>query len=104
MVKWYCVKNSRGSSDVTVGNCRAHLMTEANPDDAVAQQAANGDRHAQEELLASFRLQLRRMIEVRLDRRLAPRTDASDIVQEALTAALLRLPEYFADPKISFYP
>ncbi len=41
---------------------------------------------------------------MRLDRRLVARADPSDIVQETMKAALVRLPEYFADPQISFYP
>jgi RNA polymerase sigma-70 factor (ECF subfamily) len=41
---------------------------------------------------------------MRLDKRISARVDASDIVQEAMRDAFRRLPEYFADPQISFYP
>jgi RNA polymerase sigma-70 factor (ECF subfamily) len=67
-------------------------------------RAAGGDHRAQVELLARYRARLRRMIEMRLDRRLAARADPSDIVQETMKTAIVRLPEYFADPQISFYP
>jgi RNA polymerase sigma-70 factor, ECF subfamily len=72
--------------------------------DNLVHRAAGGDHQAQAALLARYRARLRRMIEMRLDRRLAARADPSDIVQETMTTALVRLPEYFADPQISFYP
>jgi RNA polymerase sigma-70 factor (ECF subfamily) len=72
--------------------------------DDLMRRAAAGDHRAQAELLARYRTRLRRMIEMRLDRRVAARADPSDIVQETMRAALGRLPEYFADPQISFYP
>jgi RNA polymerase sigma-70 factor (ECF subfamily) len=73
-------------------------------DDDLLQRAAGGDHRAQAELLARYRVRLRRMIEMRLDRRLGARADPSDIVQETMKTALVRLPDYFADPRISFYP
>jgi RNA polymerase sigma-70 factor (ECF subfamily) len=44
------------------------------------------------------------MVAVRLDRRLAARVDASDIVQEALADAARQLPDYLRDRPIPFYP
>jgi RNA polymerase sigma-70 factor (ECF subfamily) len=67
-------------------------------------RAGAGDKQAGIELLGCYRGQLRRMIAIRLDRRLSARIDASDVVQEALNNAFARLPEYFADPQLSFYP
>lgn len=72
--------------------------------DELMRLAAAGDRRAQADLLARYRAQLRRMIEMRLDRRLTARADPSDIVQETMKTAIQRLPEYFADPQIAFYP
>jgi RNA polymerase sigma-70 factor, ECF subfamily len=72
--------------------------------DNLMHRAAGGDHQAQAALLARYRARLRRMIEMRLDRRVAARADPSDVVQETMKAALVRLPEYFADPQISFYP
>jgi RNA polymerase sigma-70 factor (ECF subfamily) len=64
----------------------------------------NGDEQARAELLDLHRDRLRKMVAIRLDRRLAARVDASDIVQEAMRDAFERLPEYFSDPQIAFYP
>jgi RNA polymerase sigma-70 factor (ECF subfamily) len=44
------------------------------------------------------------MVGVRLDRRLAPRLDPSDVVQEALAEAARRLPDYLRDRPLPFYP
>jgi RNA polymerase sigma-70 factor (ECF subfamily) len=44
------------------------------------------------------------MVAMRIDRRIAARVDPSDIVQDAMKVAFKRLPEYFADPQLSFYP
>ena len=44
------------------------------------------------------------MIAVRLDRRMAARVDASDIVQEALTEAAGRLSDYVSNRPLPFYP
>jgi RNA polymerase sigma-70 factor (ECF subfamily) len=41
------------------------------------------------------------MVAARLDRRLAPRVDASDLVQETLATAAARLDEYLRDRRIS---
>jgi RNA polymerase sigma-70 factor (ECF subfamily) len=43
------------------------------------------------------------MVAVRLDRRLAPRIDASDVVQEALLEADRRLDGYLRERPIPFY-
>ncbi len=44
------------------------------------------------------------MIAARLDRRLAPRLDPSDVVQETLTDAARRLPDYLRNRPLPFYP
>lgn len=67
-------------------------------------QAGDGDESARAELLNRYRGQLRRMIAVRLDKRVAARVDASDIVQDTMKVAHERLPEYFANPHLAFYP
>jgi RNA polymerase sigma-70 factor, ECF subfamily len=67
-------------------------------------RANTGDAEARSELLELYRDRLRRMVAIRLDKRLAARVDPSDIVQEAMRDAFNRLPEYFAEPRISFYP
>jgi RNA polymerase sigma-70 factor (ECF subfamily) len=67
-------------------------------------RAGDGDAAARAELLHRYRARLRRMIALRMDRRVAARVDASDIVQDTLNNAYSRLPEYFADPQLAFYP
>jgi RNA polymerase sigma-70 factor (ECF subfamily) len=44
------------------------------------------------------------MIAVRLDRRVGGRADASDVLQEALTAAAEQMPDYLRRRPLPFYP
>src|SRR5437016_890751 len=66
-------------------------------------QARRGDARVVERLLADHRAPLRRMIELRLDRALARRVDASDIVQDVLLEASRRLHDYLRDPAMPFH-
>jgi len=72
--------------------------------EALLQRAADGDGQAVQELLVRHRDRLRRMISVRMDPRLAPRLDPSDVVQEALADASRKLPDYLAQRGCAFYP
>jgi RNA polymerase sigma-70 factor, ECF subfamily len=65
------------------------------------EQARAGDKEALSALFSRHRPRLRRMVELRLDRRLQARIDASDVIQEAYVEVILRLNEYVSDP---FYP
>src|SRR5271155_3510762 len=66
-------------------------------------RATRGDAIARRDLLEHYRDYLRRMVAARLDRRLAPRIDASDVVQETLADAAQRLDEYLSDPPLPFF-
>ena len=66
-------------------------------------RATSGDPAARRDLLEHYRDYLRRMVAARLDRRLAPRIDASDVVQETLADAAERLDEYLSDPPLPFF-
>lgn len=55
--------------------------------------AARSDDRARQVLLMRFYDRLDRMAAVRLDRRLAPRVDADEVVQEALLEASQKLSE-----------
>jgi RNA polymerase sigma-70 factor (ECF subfamily) len=66
--------------------------------------AARGDESARQRLLDRHRRRLRRMVALRLDRRLAPRLDPSDVVQEALADAAGKLDDYLRDRPLPFYP
>src|SRR5436853_3869317 len=66
--------------------------------------AARGDGQARGRLLERHRKRLKRMVAVRLDRRLAPRVDPSDVVQETLAEAARRLDEYLRARPMPYYP
>lgn len=72
--------------------------------DLLLQRAAAGDDSARAALLAQYRDRLHRMVGVRMDRRLAPRLDPSDVVQEALADAAAKLSDYLRDRPLPFYP
>jgi RNA polymerase sigma-70 factor (ECF subfamily) len=57
-------------------------------------RAARGERAAFDELFARHRDRLGRAVALRLDRRLAARVDASDVVQDVCLEAFRRLPTY----------
>ena len=61
-----------------------------------------GDSDAVERLLARHREALRRMIDLRMDRGVRHRVDASDIVQDVLLEANRRLADYLANPSMPF--
>lgn len=62
-----------------------------------------GDQAALAELFAAHRDKLRRMVQLRLDHRLAGRVSASDVLQEAYIDAVKRIDHYFAKPDQSFF-
>ena len=65
--------------------------------------AHQGDASAAGQLLNRHRDALRRMVEMRLDRRIQQRVDASDIVQEVMIEANRRLRTYLEDPSMPFH-
>jgi RNA polymerase sigma-70 factor, ECF subfamily len=71
----------------------AAMSSEAGQIDALLERAARGDEHALGELFARYRDRMKRMVNLRLDRRLSGRIDPSDVVQEAFLEARKRLPE-----------
>jgi RNA polymerase sigma-70 factor (ECF subfamily) len=70
---------------------------------SLIQQAASGDQQAWNALVTQHRNRLRSMVALRMDRRLQGRVDASDVIQEACIVAAKHLPEYAANPDMSFY-
>ncbi len=65
--------------------------------------AKQGDKQAVELLMDRHRDSLHRMVECRLNRGVAARVDASDIVQEALLTASRRLSDYLQNPRMPFH-
>jgi RNA polymerase sigma-70 factor (ECF subfamily) len=62
-----------------------------------------GDQQALAVLFACHRERLRRMVQLRLDHRLAGRVSPSDVLQEAYIDALKRVEHYFEKPDQSFF-
>ena len=60
-----------------------------------------GGQAALAETFTSHRDRLRRMVDLRLDRRVAGRVDASDVLQDAYLDASRQLDQYLADPPMS---
>src|SRR5438132_4533025 len=67
-------------------------------------QVSLGNEAARQELLLRYRRPLRQMIALRMDRRMASRLDPSDILQEVLADACVKLPEYLDERPLPFYP
>jgi RNA polymerase sigma-70 factor (ECF subfamily) len=80
------------------------MMTETSRvNQELIDRAGRGDDAARRELLERYRDNLRRMVATRLDRRLAPRIDPSDVVQETLAVASRRMDEYLRDQPLPFF-
>ncbi|MCE9566631.1 MAG: sigma-70 family RNA polymerase sigma factor [Planctomycetes bacterium] len=62
-----------------------------------------GDHAALAELFDRHRDKLRRMVQLRLDHRLAGRVSASDVLQEAYIDAIKRVDHYFDKPDQPFF-
>ena len=75
-----------------------------NDTDHLLDLAAAGDVAAAERLLDRYRGRVKRMVQVRMDSRVAKRVDASDVVQDVLTEAHRCLPEYVKTQPVAFYP
>jgi len=85
-------------------NRRKQMSDKAVDTETLVECAKDGDAVAKQQLFERHRDQLRRMIAVRLDPRLAARLDPSDVVQDALAEAATRLDEYFEKRPMPFYP
>jgi len=77
------------------------------PDQSKTQEllsgARQGDDSAVNRLLDRHRQAVRRMVQLRLDHKVQVRVDVSDIVQDVLVEANRRLPQYLANPAMSFH-
>jgi RNA polymerase sigma-70 factor, ECF subfamily len=79
------------------------MWPDATRTEELLQQARQGDAAAVEQLLARHREPVRRLIDLRLDRAIVQRVDASDVVQEVLLEASRRLEEYLHKPAMPFH-
>jgi RNA polymerase sigma-70 factor (ECF subfamily) len=67
------------------------------------ERARAGEPEALNELFSRHRERLRRMVDIRLDRRLQARIDASDVIQDAYVEVVTRLGEYLREPRVPFF-
>lgn len=78
-------------------------MSDSPEVEQLLQQAATGDERALRELSNRFRDRLQKMVRLRMDTRLRGRVDSDDILQETWIDAARRMPDYVADPPMSYY-
>ena len=83
---------------------RRSMPFEDEDTEALLQRIVDGDQSASQLLLARHRDRLKNMVTVRMDCRLLPRVDPSDVVQETLAEAWQDLSQYVKDRPIPFYP
>lgn len=69
----------------------------------VLQRLQNGDPGALAALFDEYRDRLRRLIRLRMDARLSPRLDASDVLQEAYLDAVRQVKAYAHQPRVAPY-
>jgi len=62
-----------------------------------------GDKKVLGEILEGYRGKLDHFVDSRLDRRLKPRIDPSDVIQETYLEVLMRIETYLLNPRIPFY-
>lgn len=78
------------------------ITPDAKETDRLLERLRGGDRQAADRLMALHRPYLRRFVELRLDPKLHPRVDPSDVVQEAQMDAARRLAAYLEQPELPF--
>ncbi len=71
------------------------------PGGACEERLRAGGRSALAEVFMGHRERLRRMVQLRMDRRVARRVDPSDVLQEAFLDAERQLDDYLAEPLLS---
>jgi RNA polymerase sigma-70 factor (ECF subfamily) len=79
------------------------MDNQANDTADLLQRARAGDQAAVNDLFTRHRDRLRRMVELRLDRRLQGRIDASDVIQDAYLDVVSRLDDYLRDPRLPLF-
>jgi RNA polymerase sigma-70 factor (ECF subfamily) len=79
-------------------------MTDDSADTAeLLERARQGDQQALGNLFARHQDRLRRMVQLRLDRRLQGRIDPSDVLQETYFEVCKGLAEYLRNPSMPFF-
>jgi RNA polymerase sigma-70 factor (ECF subfamily) len=78
-------------------------MTPKEDTSELLKRAGAGDQQALGDLFDRHRERLRRMVELRMDRRLHGRLDPSDVLQESYLEVARSLAEYLRDPQMPFF-
>lgn len=71
--------------------------------DELIQEALGGNKAALADLFERNRSRLRKMVDLRLDRRIRQRVCPSDVLQEAYIDLAKQLPRYVENPKLPFF-
>jgi RNA polymerase sigma-70 factor (ECF subfamily) len=79
-------------------------VSSPNDTDQLLDRVALGEQSAADVLFTRHQQRLRRMVQLRIDPRLASRLDPSDVVQDTLVEAHRRLADYVRRREIPFYP
>lgn len=79
------------------------MVNDSGQTSELLRRAEKGDLQAMGELFSRHRERLRRMVQLRMDRRLQGRLDPSDIVQEAYLEFSRSLADYLRDPSVPFF-
>src|SRR5438552_16794929 len=82
------------ASPVLAGGGMESVTPDSGETQRLLDQLRGGDGRAFEQLFARHRPYLRRLVALRLDNRLRPRLDPSDVVQDTQLEALRRMPDY----------
>lgn len=82
---------------------RAALIENEPRVNALIERARAGDEKALAELFEGHRSRLRQMVDIRLDRRLRTRVDASDVLQEAYVNLARKLESYRRNEDLPFF-
>jgi RNA polymerase sigma-70 factor (ECF subfamily) len=85
------------------GHMSKSIWHEPDPTNNLLDEARQGDQEAIEKLLSRYRDSLKRMIDLRLDKRVSQRVDVSDVVQDVLIEAHRRLKVYLDNPVMPFH-
>jgi len=79
------------------------LWPESDQTKNLLEQAKQGEETAVNRLMDRHRDSLRRLVQMRLDRKIQQRVDVSDIVQDVLVEANRRLKDYLHDGTMPFH-
>jgi RNA polymerase sigma-70 factor (ECF subfamily) len=79
------------------------MSSESDDQLELLRRAGQGDQQALSTLIGRHRDRLHCMVQVRLDRRIQGRLDASDVLQEVYLEVARSLPQYLNNPSLPFF-